>query len=99
MALTAQPQAIGRNTVMALQAGAVFGWRGLIGELIARVRDELADLEGVAPAQIRTVMTGGLSASAWAQTIEVDIVDQHLALKGLAQFYREITGGPLEASQ
>ena len=36
------PSAIGKSTVHAMQAGAVFGYRGLVREIIARIRAELA---------------------------------------------------------
>lgn len=94
--LATPTRAIGRDTVTALQSGAAFGWRGLVAGLIARVRDELADIEGVSPARIRTVLTGGFSGSGWVAAVGADVVDQELTLKGLAHFYAEVIGAPLE---
>ena len=99
IALAAPPRAIGRDTVTALQAGAAFGWRDLVSGLIGRVRAELADLEGIPPARVPTVMTGGFAATAWARTVGADIIDPHLTLKGLARFYAEVIGSPVEASR
>ena len=92
--LAAPPRAIGRDTVSALQSGAVFGWRDLVSGLVTRVRAELAELEGVEPSRVRTVMTGGFAAGPWARAIGVDIVDEHLTLKGLAHFAADVIGTP-----
>jgi type III pantothenate kinase len=83
--LRAPDHAIGTNTVSAIQSGAVLGYQALATGLLARIRAELAAAEHVAPATIKTVLTGGLSAAPWARGIEgVDIVDPDLTLKGLA---------------
>jgi len=95
--LAAPPRAIGRDTASALQSGAAFGWQDLVNGLIGRVQSELAALEGVDAATIRTVATGGFSASPWMRGIHADIVDRHLTLRGLAMFYGEVVGSPREA--
>ena len=83
--LRAPARAIGTNTVSAIESGAVLGYQALATGLLARIRAELADAAHVAPAAIKTVLTGGLSAAPWARGIEgVDIVDPDLTLKGLA---------------
>ncbi len=83
--LKAPTHAIGTNTVSAIQSGAVLGYQALATGLLARIRAELAAAEHVAPATIKTVLTGGLSAAPWARGIEgVDVVDPDLTLKGLA---------------
>lgn len=96
--LVSPVRAIGRDTVTALQSGATFGWRDLVAGLMTRVRSELADLEGMSPASVRTVMTGGFSTSPWARAVGADAVDEQLTLKGLAQFYAEVIGTPVEAA-
>jgi type III pantothenate kinase len=97
--MTVPPRAIGRDTVSALKSGAAFGWRDLVGGLIDRVRAEVADLEGIATGRVQTVLTGGFSASAWAKALGADVVDEHLTLKGLAHFYAEVVGAPVEAAR
>ena len=82
--------AIGRDTVGAIQAGAVLGHALLATAMLARMRQELAELAGVPLGAIRTVITGGLSAAPWATAIEgVDVVDPDLTLKGLALLHAE----------
>jgi type III pantothenate kinase len=97
--LLAPDRAIGRDTVSAMQAGTILGYQALATGLLARIRVELADLAGVAPHTIRTVLTGGLSAAPWATGVGgVDVIDPDLTQKGLAMLYSEVAGGvPLAA--
>ena len=46
--LRAPDRAIGRDTVTAIQSGAVLGYQALVTGLLARIRRELADANGVA---------------------------------------------------
>lgn len=87
-------RAIGRDTVTAIQAGAVFGYQALASGLIARLRAELADTTGARLADVRVVLTGGLSAASWVHGVEgVDVIDPDLTLKGLAILHAEVAGG------
>lgn len=71
------PRAIGRNTVEAIRAGTILGYRGLVREIIAGLHAELG-----MPA--RVIATGGdarfLAARGWAL---FDAVDPDLTLHGL----------------
>ena len=92
--LRAPDRAIGRDTVTAIQAGAVLGYEALATGLLARIRRELADQLGMPLEAVRTILTGGLSAAPWAAAIEgVDIIDPDLTLKGLAILHAEVAGG------
>ena len=87
-------RAIGRDTVSAMQSGTIFGYQALATGLLARVRAELAEQEGVAPEAIHTILTGGLSAAPWARAVEgVGVIDPDLTLKGLAILHAEVAGG------
>ena len=87
-------RAIGRDTVAAMQSGTIFGYQALATGLLARVRRELADAAGVDRADVRAILTGGLSAAPWARGIEgVDAIDPDLTLKGLAILHAEVSGG------
>ena len=96
--LRAPDRAIGRDTVSAMQSGTIFGYQALAAGLLARVRRELADANDVAPADVRAILTGGLSAAPWARALEgIDAIDPDLTLKGLAILHAEVGGGePLE---
>jgi type III pantothenate kinase len=96
--LRAPDRAIGRDTVTAMQAGTVFGYQALAAGLLERVRRELADANGVLPAEVKAILTGGLSAAPWARALDgIDAIDPDLTLKGLAILHAEVGGGePLE---
>ena len=87
-------RAIGRDTVAAIQSGAILGYQLLSTGLLARLRRELAEQVGQPEAAIRTILTGGLSAAPWAAAIEgVDVIDPDLTLEGLAILHAEVGGG------
>jgi type III pantothenate kinase len=82
-------RAIGRDTVSAMQSGAVIGHLGLAKELIRLTREELAAESPGAP--IRVILTGGLSRAPWTEGLEgVDVVDPELTLRGLILLHAEV---------
>lgn len=86
--------AIGRDTVSAIQSGAVLGYQALLTGLLAKIRRELADTGDVSPADVHVILTGGLSALPFARSIEgVEAIDPDLTLKGLAILHAEVAGG------
>lgn len=91
-------RAIGRDTVSAIQSGAVLGYQDMVAGLLARIRRELADAGDIAPADVHVVLTGGLSRMPWAATLDgVEAIDPDLTLKGLAILHAEVAGGqPLQ---
>jgi len=73
----AEPRAaIGKSTVEAMQAGAVFGYRGLVREIIDRIRREMAG-------DPRVIATGGDAALIARGLPEIDGVDPDLTLEGI----------------
>lgn len=72
---------IGRNTVAAMQSGLVYGYVGLIRELVNRLKEEL----GGKP---KVIATGGMAevVSEWVK--EIDIVNPRLTLEGLRIIYQ-----------
>ncbi len=72
------PPAIGRSTAAAMRAGALLGYRGLVQEILTRLRAELG-----APSA-RVIATGGDAAFLAAQLdLPFDAVDPDLTLHGL----------------
>jgi type III pantothenate kinase len=96
--LRAPDHAIGRDTVSAIQSGAVLGYQALVSGLLTRIRRELADAGDIAPADVHVVLTGGLSRLPWAASLDgVEAIDPDLTLKGLAILHAEVAGGqPLQ---
>ena len=70
--------AIGKSTVHAMQSGAVFGYRGLVREIISRIVAEL-------PGRPKIVATGGDAALIARGLSEIDAVDPDITLDGLRQ--------------
>lgn len=88
-------RAIGRDTVSAMQSGAIIGYLGLVRELIRAMTAELA-LDGGDPPKV--ILTGGLSAAPWAEGIPgVDVIDPLLTLRGLALLHAEVFAQPKPA--
>ena len=77
--------AIGKSTVHAMQAGAVFGYRGLVKEIIGRIRSELAG-------RPKIIATGGDAALIARGVPEIDDVDPDLTLDGLRQVAARVFG-------
>jgi type III pantothenate kinase len=74
--LSAPPVTIGRNSRHSIQAGIIFGYVGLVGEIIRRMRFELGGSAGVA-------LTGGQS-QIMAPLLGIKLVhEQWLTLEGL----------------
>ncbi len=78
--------AIGKSTIHAMQAGAVFGYRGLVKEIIAQIRSEL-------PGRSKIIATGGDAALIARGVAEIDVVDPDLTLDGLRQVAARVFAG------
>ena len=93
---TAPAKVIGRDTISAMQSGAVIGHIGLVNELIHRTRAELA-AQSPSGARIHVILTGGLSNVAWAREIRgIDSIDPSLTIRGLVLLHDEV-GAPANA--
>jgi type III pantothenate kinase len=71
-------RAIGRSTIGAMLSGAVFGYRGLVREILARIRSEEFPRK-----KLHIVATGGYARLIAAQLPEITAVRPHLTLEGL----------------
>lgn len=75
---------IGRNTIQALQAGAVYGFAGMVDGICARMVDELE-------AEATVIATGGLAELIAPYTRSVDHTEPWLTLHGLRLIYARNT--------
>ncbi len=73
-------QAIGTNTVAAMQSGIVFGYVGLVEGIVARIQQELGE-------KARVVATGGCAGLIARETAVIDEVNPDLTLVGLRLIY------------
>jgi type III pantothenate kinase len=74
--LSRPKNAIGKNTISAMQSGIIFGYVGLIEGMIARLRQEL---EG----NVKIIATGGYAEIIARETKVIEVVNPHLTLLGL----------------
>src|SRR6266571_5253604 len=70
--------AIGRSTIEAMRAGAIFGYRGLVREIITRIKTERFPRR-----KVHIVSTGGYARLIAANLGETVTVDPNLTLEGL----------------
>lgn len=82
--LEAPAQTIGRNTVQAVQSGAVVGAAAMAEGLVARIKHELQAPD--AP----IIATGGLAGVVATATNVFDAVDPMLTIKGICEIYRRM---------
>jgi type III pantothenate kinase len=71
-------QAIGKTTREAMMSGAIFGYRGLVREILIRVR-----LENFRRRKPKIVATGGYAQLIARELPEIDAVHPNLTLEGL----------------
>ncbi len=67
---------IGKNTVEALQSGALYGFAGQVDNLVFRITEEIGEVKAV-------VATGGLAGVVIAESKTITHKDPHLTLYGL----------------
>ena len=83
--------AIGRTTRAAMMSGAIYGYRGLVREIIARIAEESFPRR-----KVRVVATGGYAQLIARQLPEIEAVHDGLTLDGLRLIANlNITGGSL----
>jgi type III pantothenate kinase len=73
---------IGRNTMHAMQAGAIYGFAGQVDGIVGRMRAEL-DPKAV------TIATGGLAPLIFDHASSLDRLDPWLTLRGLEIIHRQ----------
>lgn len=78
--LTRPRSVIGKNTVECMQAGAVFGFAGLVDGLVNRIR---SDVEGFAGNDVAVIATGHTAPTILPDVHSVAHYDRHLTLNGL----------------
>ncbi|MBM7856041.1 type III pantothenate kinase [Desulfohalotomaculum tongense] len=78
------PSVLGKNTVHGMQSGIVFGYAGLVDEIVRRIKKELGECTVIA--------TGGLAELIAKETGTIDKVEPFLTLTGLRLIYQRNKG-------
>jgi len=73
-------QAIGTNTVSAMQSGIVFGYVGLIENVVAKIQEELGE-------KVTVVATGGYASLLYNESSVIDAVNPDITLIGMKLIY------------
>ena len=71
-------RAVGKSTVEAMRSGAIFGYRGLVREILTQIKAEQFSRKKVA-----VVATGGYARLIASRVPEVAVIHPHLTLEGL----------------
>lgn len=70
--------AVGKSTIEAMLSGAVFGYRGLVREILARIKEEQFPRK-----KVYVVATGGYARLIAGRLPEIGVIRPHLTLEGL----------------
>lgn len=73
---------IGKNTILSLQSGLIYGFAGLVEGLVARLKKELGG-------EVKVVATGGLARLIADEVTCIDAVEPELTLLGLRIIYEK----------
>lgn len=76
---------IGKDTTSSIQSGLIFGYAGLVDEIVVRMQQELGQ-------KARVIATGGLSAVIAPESRTIQKVNPFLTLEGLEWLYRRTHG-------
>lgn len=71
---------IGKNTIMSMQVGIMYGFVGQVEGIINRMKKEI---EG----PVKVIATGGLAPLIASETDTIDVIDEFLTLEGLRLIY------------
>ncbi len=80
--LEAPTSAYGKNTKTAMQAGVVFGFAGLVENIVNKIKKSLKN------ADVKVVATGGLGEIVAKEVKCINFVDRTLTLRGLEYVYK-----------
>jgi type III pantothenate kinase len=71
-------RAVGKSTIEAMLSGALFGYRGLVREILARIK-----AEQFAQKKVYVIATGGYARLMAGGLPEIGLIRPHLTLEGL----------------
>ena len=75
------PSVMGKNTVTCMQSGIVYGFVGLVENIVAGIKKELGE------ENVKVVATGGVGSIICKEAKCIDVFDRMLTLNGLRIIY------------
>lgn len=86
------PQAIGANTIHAMQSGTVLGYIGLVSGLLTALRSDLAERSPTG-SRVTVIATGGYTHEPWLREVPgIDAIEPDLTLRGIRYAHDAIRG-------
>ena len=79
--VTMPPQVIGKNTVDCMQSGVFWGYVGLVGEIVRRIKEERGR-------PTKVIGTGGLAPLFQQGDTLFDVFEDNLTMHGLTVIHR-----------
>lgn len=80
--LEAPKSVMGKNTKTSMQSGLIFGFAGLVDNIVKKMKKELKN------PSVKVVATGGLGELIAKESETIDLVDRTLTLDGLKEIYK-----------
>lgn len=72
---------VGKNTVACMQSGIIFGFAGLVDNIVNKIKQELNCMDA------KVIATGGLGKVIYKETKSIEYFDDMLTLNGLRHIY------------
>lgn len=88
-------RARGENTEESLGSGIILGKAALVEGMVQRLKREMEEM-GEAQGEVRVIATGGLVGEVAPFCPALEVVDEHLTLKGAALWARLLEGGEMK---
>lgn len=81
--LEVPPDSLGTNTIHSIQSGIIFGYKGLVENLVSSIKEDMEAKSGFPKDKIKVLATGGLNSVLRPITKVFNTIDKQLTLKGL----------------
>lgn len=80
------PTVICKNTVQSMQSGIIYGYAGLVDNIVTKMKEEMNELKEETP---YVVATGGLAKLIATESKTIDEINPYLTLEGLRIIYEK----------